>query len=108
MKRRWILRGLRMLAVAAVAVGGAAWLVMSLWNFVLPAAAGLHAISFGQALALLVLSRILFGGLRRHAGGWQWRRRLRQRWDRMTPEERERVRASAASCCGPSGARQGT
>lgn len=34
-----------------------------LWNWLLPSLFGWHEITFGQALALLVLCRILFGGL---------------------------------------------
>jgi len=76
--------------------------VMALWNAVLPAVTGLHAITFIQAVGLLVLSRILFGGLK----GWgrrggHWRARLQARWQQMTPEERERFRdmlGSRRSC----------
>jgi hypothetical protein len=65
---------------------------MALWNVTLPAVAGFHAISFWQAVGLLVLSRILFGGLRRR-GSRGWRSRMHRRWQQMSPEERERVRA---------------
>lgn len=93
MKRIWVLKGLKMLAFAALAVVLLGFVVMSLWNAVLPAATGLHTISFLQALGLLVLSRILFGGLRgRGYGGRHWRARMLERWQQMTPEERERFR----------------
>jgi hypothetical protein len=104
MNRFRLFKGLKILALVAIAVGVAAYAVMVLWNFVLPAVTGLHSISFVQALALLVLSRILFGGFRRHGrGGWHWRRRLRDRWERMTPEERERFRDAlgpSSTACG--------
>jgi len=82
-----------MLAFAVLALALFGYIVMTLWNAVLPAVTGLHAISFAQALGLLVLSRILFGGLR----GWgrrggHWRARMHARWQQMTPEERERFR----------------
>jgi hypothetical protein len=92
MKRFWIVRGVKILVLAAVAVTVFGYVVMSLWNWVVPAVTGLHPVSFVQALALLVLSRILFGGFRGHGGGWHWRHRLRDRWGEMTPEERERFR----------------
>ena len=93
MRRYWILRGVKMITFAALAVALFGYVVMALWNAVLPAVTGLHAITFVQALGLLVLSRILFGGLR----GWgrrggHWRARMQARWQQMTPEERERFR----------------
>jgi hypothetical protein len=107
MKRFWILKGLRVLAFAAVALGALGFAVMSLWNAVLPAITSLHSITFVQALGLLVLARILFGGFRRHG---HWRQRLRTRWEHMSPEQREQLRAAFAarsSRCGPTRATPG-
>lgn len=77
-----------------VAVGGA--LVMLLWNHLLPQLFGWPKLTYWQALGLLTLCRILFGGsgLRRHgrSGGWG---RTGGRGERMTPEERERFRQGA-------------
>jgi len=102
MKRFWILKGLKMAAFVAIVLGAAAYVVMSLWNLVLPAVAGLHAITFVQALGLLVLSRLLFGGFRRH-GAWHWRQRMRARWEHMTPEQREQLRGVLGSHAGRCG-----
>ena len=93
MRRFRIFRGLGLIAFAALAAALLGYVVMTLWNTVLPAVTGLHSINFLQALGLLALSRILFGGLR----GWgrrggHWRSRMHARWRRMTPEERERFR----------------
>lgn len=103
MKRFWIFRGLKMFTFAALALALLGYVVMSLWNAVLPAVTGLHAITFLQALGLLALSRILFGGFR----GWgrrggHWRGRMQARWEQMTPEEREKFRdllGSRHGCC---------
>ncbi|CAB5281960.1 hypothetical protein IST455A_01658 [Burkholderia multivorans] len=81
--------GKALLAVIAIVVLG--WLVMMLWNWVMPTLfVGARTIDFAHALGLLVLSRILFGGFRGHRG-WHGRRHWRK-WESMTPEERERVR----------------
>ena len=48
-------------AVVTAAVYGVA--VMVLWNWLMPALFELPQLNFGQALGLLLLSRILFGGL---------------------------------------------
>ncbi|HTR68498.1 MAG TPA: hypothetical protein VMH85_22140 [Terriglobales bacterium] len=76
--------------------------VMRLWNWLTPALFGWHVITYWQALGVLVLSKILFGGFR---GGprrdWYWRRRMFERWEHMTPEEREKFRSSIRGGCGP-------
>ncbi len=81
------------LAVAAVFTFG----VYALWNHVLVAVLGVKVITFWQALGLLVLARILFGGFpgrRRGPFGPFWRRRwMMKRWQSMTPEQREHWRA---------------
>ncbi|PCJ87576.1 MAG: hypothetical protein COA57_04425 [Flavobacteriales bacterium] len=88
-----------MFGVGAVALF--AWLVMSLWNWLLPAIAGFSAITFWQALGLLVLCKLLFGGFfRRRYYGWGWRHRMRAKWAGMTEEEREKFRHGMHRCCG--------
>jgi uncharacterized membrane protein len=70
--------------------------VMLLWNWLLPALFGWRQITFWQALGLLALCRILFGGFGLGGGGHRsnsrQRRRMAERWEHMTPEERERFR----------------
>jgi hypothetical protein len=68
-------------------------LVMRLWNWLLPPLFSWHEITFWQAIGILALCRILFGGFGRHGGGRShFRRRMRERCDNMPPEERERFR----------------
>ena len=91
-------------SIALIALAAAAvftWVVARLWNWLMPDLFGLHAITYWQALGLLVLSRILLGGLRgRPHFGPPWRHRMRERWQQMTPEEREKFRAGMAGHCG--------
>jgi hypothetical protein len=101
MRRKWIVLGpLALLGIAVVIViGGGS--VMLLWNWLLPMLFGWPQVTFWQALGLLALCRMLFG----HWGGRgshrsRLRQRLGERWERMTPEERERLRAR----CGGFGA----
>jgi len=70
-------------------VGIVGLVTVGLWNLLMPAIFGLPAISFWQALGLLVLSRVLFGGF----AGWGHRMRksrLVRGWNDLTPEERQR------------------
>ena len=81
-----------------VVIGGQ--LVMHLWNWLAPSLFGFQHISFWQALGLLVLCRILFGGFgggchRSHSRGrfrGRIKERMRERWEQISPEERERFR----------------
>ena len=68
-------------------------LVMNLWNWLAPALFGFREVTFWQALGLLALCRILFGGFRLGGDSPRSKRRCRkERWDQMTSEERERFR----------------
>jgi hypothetical protein len=88
-------------AIVGVAVfvffGG--WVVMHLWNWLLPMLFGWRVITFWQALGMLVLCRILFGrwggGPRSAAFG-----RGRHGWKKLTPEEKEEWRRRMRERCG--------
>jgi hypothetical protein len=87
------------IAVVLTVVGAA---VMLLWNALVPELFHAPRLSYGQALGILILSRLLFGGLRGRPGLWHWRGgHWRQEWQAMTPEERERLRERFARRCGP-------
>ena len=81
-----------------IAIGGE--IVLQLWNWLAPALFGWKQITFWQALGLLVLCRILFGGFGMHGGNskhkWgkrgDWRTRMEERCANMSPEEREKFR----------------
>jgi hypothetical protein len=104
MTGRRVLKVVKVLLIVAVAATGFCFAVMMLWNRLMPAIFGLHAISFWQALGLLVLSKILFGGFQgRPAFATRWRERMLDRWEQMTPEEREKLRTGLRGGCGPFG-----
>jgi hypothetical protein len=100
MKRNRIARVLRIILMVIAGLALFSFLVMRLWNWLAPDIFGGHHITFWQALGLLALSKILFGGFR---GGWgrrggHWPGRMRERWERMTPEEREKFRKGMREC----------
>src|SRR5262245_7512829 len=91
--------------------------VKLLWNSLAPPLFGLPVLGFWQALGILALGRLLFGGSgrhgRRHSGqrGLMMDRmadraadrvadRFAERWQNMTPEERERFRQRVRERCG--------
>ena len=61
MKRHRMLRALKFFVFAVLAAAVLSLVVMSLWNWLMPAIFGSRLITFWQALGLLVLARILFG-----------------------------------------------
>ncbi len=68
-----------LVGLALAVVFGAA--VMWLWNATLPGLFGFRAIRFGQAIALVILARLLFGRFGCHHRGRHWRRWHREgRW----------------------------
>ena len=101
MRKKWIfLAPLAILGMLLfIAIGGE--VVRLLWNWLLPAIFGWREITFWQAVGMLALCRILFGGFGRHGSvRSNVRRRMAERWERMTPEERERFRQGLRGRCG--------
>jgi Ca2+/H+ antiporter, TMEM165/GDT1 family len=87
----------------AIAAGGLIFgnLVMFLWNSILPTVLGVSAITFWQALGILVLSKILFGGFRSGHGHYHGHagNHFRGRWMNMSPEERETMKQEWRNRC---------
>ncbi len=91
----------RVARIATLALAGAAamvlfaavfgWLVEILWNWLMPPLFGLKAITFWQAFGILLLAKLLFGGLapgyRRRNG--RWGRRFREHARGAGPEGEE-------------------
>lgn len=92
----WKIGVLVVLGVAALG-----WVVMALWNWLLPNLfVGVKEIDYVQAMGVLLLSKILFGGFRGHCGGHsKWHQ---QRREKMTPEELEKFQTGMRGCCGSS------
>lgn len=108
-KKRKFLHILIFIAVFAAAVA----VVMLLWNALVPAIIGWGSITYLQAAGLMVLCRLLFGGLGRKHHGWGCRdhhhrhdrhehfHELREAMKGMSRDERRefiRERMKYASC----------
>lgn len=82
-------------AAAFLALVG--FVVMNLWNYLLPGILHVTAITFWQALGIFVLCKILFGfgrgGHRMHGGAPWMRNKMEERFKNMSPEEREKFKA---------------
>ena len=100
MRGKRIFHALKVAAIVTVAFTVFGFVVTHLWNFLMPGLFGLRAITFWQAVGLMLLGRLLFGGFRPGFGGPPWRRHLMHRWEQMTPEEREKFREGMRGRCG--------
>ena len=95
MKRsRWVKYTLLFIVIGPLAILIFGGIVMLLWNNALAPVLNISTVTFWQALGILVLSKILFssfsgGGSHRSAS---WKERMSQKWNNMTPEEKEKFK----------------
>ena len=82
-KHKWVFAPLILAAIAAFS-----FITMFLWNGVMPDIFHLPVITFWQALSLLILSRLFFGGFGQHNS--HKASDLRHKVAMMSPEEREK------------------
>lgn len=89
-KKRWYLF-IPLILAAFVAFG---FITMYLWNWLMPLLFRLPEITFWQTIGLLILSRLLLGGFKGHhgRGHGHCRRQMHEKWEHMTPEEREQFK----------------
>jgi hypothetical protein len=97
MKGKWVYRGIKIALIVTAAIAIFGFLVKGLWNGLMPPIFGWHSITFLQAIGILLLSKILFGGFRGR-GDMRWRHRLGERWEKMSPEEREKFSRGMRGC----------
>lgn len=109
-RKYWLLRGLRIALAVVFFVALAGFVVMSLWNWLMPYLFQLPTITFLQALGLFVLSKLLLGGFRGGGGpgrAWKaqaqrhWRQKMASRMEGMSEEEREKLRQKMRRCSAP-------
>ncbi|HEX3025443.1 MAG TPA: hypothetical protein VHP12_09545 [Chitinophagaceae bacterium] len=89
------------IATAGIALFG--YIVMSLWNGILVSVLSVKAITFWQAMGILILSKILFGGFSKgcghHRGHFGWNKKMKEKWEKMSPEEREEFKQQWRNKC---------
>ncbi|MFN8278332.1 MAG: hypothetical protein U0T84_12690 [Chitinophagales bacterium] len=96
------------IALTIVAVGLFFLLILGfqyLWNAIIPDVLHLGTITYWQALGLLVISRMLFGGfgfrwMNNSNGQRFWRERMKMKMQHMSDEEREEFKRRVRERCG--------
>lgn len=100
-KKFWIKKivGFSLLALAGIAL--LTWVVMLLWNGVLAEVVPVSTVTYWQALGLLVLSKILFGGFRGKGGDYKkrWKEKMAAKLEGLSPEEREKIKEEWRNRC---------
>jgi hypothetical protein len=105
MKNKWRF----MIALAPLFILGIGYVLFALWNWLVPTLFNGPVISYLQALGILLLSKLLFGGFSggrgwRHSchcrGGNYWKEKMRSRMEGMTPEEKEKFKQTFKNRCG--------
>lgn len=91
------------LIIAPIAIFIFGSIVMLLWNNALVPVLHVSAVTFWQALGILVLAKILFSSFGGRGGGpgrYAWRKRMMRNWKDMTPEEKEKFKEQWRDYCG--------
>lgn len=77
------------------------WVVMLLWNWLMPMLFDLSAITFWEAAGILLLSKILFGGFGggkhkchcQHGSQHGWKHKFKHKWGHMSEADKEKWEA---------------
>lgn len=103
---KWIAKGIG-IAILVVGIGALlGYVVMYLWNWLMPDLFGLPEITFWKAVGLFVLAKILFGfggdghKGKKGSGRSGWKKRMKAKMEGMTPEERIAYKAKMRKCWG--------
>ncbi len=101
-KPRMIKKGIAIFFLVLAALFGVGAIVMYLWNAILPDLIHVSQIQYWQALGLLALCKILFGGFKFGGGGRHWgNRQWGQKFSNMSEEEKEALKAKWKERCAP-------
>ena len=100
MKKHKGFRIVALIFIGTAIVGLVAFVVMLLWNWLIPSIfAGGPMITFWQALGLLVLSKILFGGFKPHHPPpfmrdkkEYWKKKIREKWNCMDDDKKNKIK----------------
>ena len=102
----WLRKAGMILVLVPLALFTFGSIVMLLWNAILPAVIHVTPITFWQALGILILSKILFGGFKGGGGGgWggrrrhMWKEEMERKLSNMTPEEKEKFKMDWKNRC---------
>ncbi len=104
MRPWWMWKIGKAIVVAVVAALVLGVVTMLLWNALIPELFHGPALTYLQAVGLLILTHIFFRGwVGGHHRGWKhrrWRERMEERLSHMSPEERDAFKEELRRRCG--------
>lgn len=105
MRKWWLQKAVKILGVLVLGSIALGFIVMGLWNALVPDLFQGPSLTFWQAVGLLLLSHILLRGWGRwrYGNGWRgerWKRRFEEKLAAMSPEEREKFKEEWRRRCG--------
>ena len=94
---------LKFMVLGAIFLTALGFGVRELWNCLIPDLFHGPVVTFWQALGLCLLGKLLFGWHGTGPAKWnqsrdQWRKKMQQRMEHMTPEEKEKMRERFKRC----------
>jgi len=108
-RRFWPLKVLFFIMVAAAFLLIVGWIVQLLWNAIVPDITGFKKITYWQAVGLLALCKILFGGFggrgkkrwAKKKNRWKnkWDSKWSEKWQNMSEEDRAKMKARWKDRC---------
>ena len=90
MRENWNLRILKFALGFILYFTVLAWVIMKLWNVLVPDLTGWSTLNYTNALVLLVLVRLLVGF--RFLGARYFKHKFGHRWSKLSEEERQELR----------------
>ena len=89
------------IVVFIVFVAALSWVVMYLWNNILVDVTGVKPLNFWKSAGLLILAKILIGGIRRHKNPLKHSptNHWRKKWMQMNEEERKEAKSRWKEHC---------
>jgi hypothetical protein len=105
MKRFVLSKIIKIVILAPLFIFGIGYITMELWNCLVPELFHGPLIDFWQAIGLLILSKILFGGFKGRGGcccghgHGSWKERMKNKWDNLSEDERKSLKNRFFSKC---------
>lgn len=88
----WFFKGFKFLVLFVLYIALVGWVVMELWNMLIPDLTGWAQLTYVNSLLLMLLVKLLVGFKGHHRGHHYYKHKFRDKWSNLSEEEREALR----------------